>query len=346
MQFKVISLVSLFFLVSCGGAGSSSDSDSSTSTTLTTLKSFRASLSDLSAIAPASKFNPKAGDDATDWTDSGTYTYGDETGLSLKDWFRNELDNSRDMTGSGDNFFNRLDIALVWMCAIFEDLGDDLEDQTTTITADASSINANCGTNLPDVNFSITGQSAVVTSLTGAAYEKKVVVDGMELFITNSASELKVAYGSFESSESSGERIVYSLDKSTSNFQLEFMQYEGSGSDTIYRAFKSEGIIYIVGRSPQGSSADYYAVLNGSKAAVDFNINNGTEKSLCVNLSTGDKESSGYGSCMAQSSAIGLSDFASIINYNLAANIETWTAVNSATTIDFTAATDMDGTSF
>lgn len=347
-------LLLLFSLVSCGG----SSGDGESKETLNLIKNFRSDISESSQIAPANKLIYQLtapGSDATDWTDTNgtTFNYGNTTGLSLQGWFSVELDSAKQITGSGDNFFNRLDTGLLYMCAIFEDLGDDLDEQTTTITATADSINTNCGTNLPDQNISLTGESAVVTNLTSGSYEKKVEIDGMTIYVTNNDTELKVAYGLNEEEEGQliGDRLVFSLNKTSENFQLEFMQYEGAGSETIYRAFKNTNGLFVFGRSPQGSKANYLATFTDTRVALDFVINTNIAKSVCLDITDGSKVDDTYQDCFDNSGDYDLSDVAAIIAYDLTTDSNTddvldWTVVNENTTINFSNAADFNTTTF
>jgi hypothetical protein len=350
---KKFSLIALtIILTSCGGSGGGGGS---TNATLGAIKNFRSSLGALTEIKqPASLFMIAplaAGGDATgSWTTGDDFNYGDDhQDLTLRDWFALELDANKPMTSSGSNFFNRLDIGLMIICALVPDLGENFPEQTKTITATAASINANCGTKLPAANISITGQEAVVTNVVGGAYEKQINVDDTDYFITNSATELKIAYAVNEWVEDDeADRVVFSLNKTTGDFQLEVMmlnQEDGENYPTIYRAFKSGDRVVALGKSPQGTGSSYIATMTPDRIAIDFQMVGGAVQSICLNAQTGSPVGN-YGNCFNPELVYDRSDFGAILGYNMVTEVATWTDVDENTVINFTNAASMNSTTF
>jgi hypothetical protein len=355
---KWIPTVSLFFLISCGGG---SGGGNSTNATITALKNSREALGEVSRIASSEKIlsslsNKAAGTqlDDTSWN-TGTWEYDASDSLSLKEFFAEEFDSSRAVGDGASNLLNRMDEALMLLCAFSIDFGEDLNVVTDKqIEVDAEAVNTQCGTKLHPEQISYTGGTGSVediSTLEGSQYERKITVadpsaDSDDVYyMTNNESKLSLAFG--RSDEEDNYRLMYELDKTTGDFKLEHILYSksDSGYPYHYRVIKTGTKISVLARVSHGSAVDYFLSLDtaAQKAALDLEMGDNTTGSGCIDLTNGSLLGD-YASCFEGQDSEDKASFGAFFGLDLSGTdpIPTWTTVSESNLIGFDSVADFN----
>lgn len=358
----IISLSLLSLLISCGKDSGGGDGSSS-SATITALKASRAAMAEVSKISSSSKMNsigryfsmaPGTDLDNSNWSTSGTYEYEDSDSNTFKEFFAIELDSTKAVGSGRSNLLNRLDEALLVLCAFSIDFGDDLTVTTgKTMSVTATAVNSACGTKLHAQQISFTGGTGVVedvSGLSGSQFEKKITITDNEgpttYYLTNSSTELKYAFGATDSE--SNERVIYSLNKSSGDFTFEYVQgsKDGGNYPYHYRAIKSGSKISVVGRVSHGDGVEYFLTMDTSesKAAIDFKIDVGgadTLRSVCVDTSNATVAAGGFAACFTGQPSEEYSSFSTFFGIDMFSST-TWTSIDHSATINFSTVSGMN----
>jgi hypothetical protein len=314
---KILMFAFLGVLASCGG--SSIPSASETLVALTNSRETMSSLSNLVKADEAKVLVQKLV--AMSAWDGGNYAYPKtskaeeeepDTDLTVEGWFQRELDANRVQGDIGSNLFNRIDYALTYLCALTDELGENLAVTPEKILSTTyTRINSVCGTKMSKPEqVSLTDAKAVVEAISDAQFERKVSIfekeDGSypdsptdEIYITNNASRIKLSFGYYE--EEDAKRVYFDLDKTTGNLTVEYIEFEsqedGSIFQTIYRIQKTGDKMLAIGRSEQGTGSRYYVEYNftAKRAKLTYDMGRrGNEPgtpdagSVCINAENAD----------------------------------------------------------
>lgn len=353
----------LLSLVSCGSSSGDGEGSSS-SATITALKSSRDAMAEVAKVAPkSSKLNnlnkyytmaPGTDLNDSDWSSTGSYDYEENDNNTYKEFFAAEFDSTKAVGSGRSNVMNRLDEALLVLCAFSIDFTDALTVTTgKTMEITATTVNDRCGTKLHPQQISFTGGTGVVedvSGVSGSQYERKITItddDGDTIYyLTNNDTTLKYAFGATDSE--SNERVFYSLTKSTGDFTFEYIQgSKDSGNYPYhYRAVKSGSVLHVVGRVSHGDAVNYFLTLDKdqNRAALDFVIGPGDQndaKSVCVDISTGSVAVGGFASCFTGQTSEEYTSFSTFFGLDLFSST-TFTNIDETSVINFSNVSGMN----
>lgn len=355
MKNVMICLLLIVF-ISCGSGGDGGGNNSS-SATITALKSSRDSMAEVAKVAPTSSkssgFNkylfitPGTDLDNNNWSSTGAYDYEENDNNTYKEFFANEFDSKKAVGSGRSNLMNRLDEALLVLCAFSIDFTDALTVTTgKTMEITSTTVNDRCGTKLHPEQISFTGGTGVVedvSGVSGSQYERKITITDNEgdsvYYLTNNDTTLKYAFGATDSE--SNERVFYTLTKSTGDFTFEYIQgSKDSGNYPYhYRAIKSGANLSVVGRVSHGDGVNYFLTLDKdqNRATLDFIIGPGDQndaRSVCIDTSMGSVASGGFASCFTGQAAEEYTSFSTFFGIDLFSSTA-YTDIDETSVINF-----------